>query len=85
MGEFVPGYEASAIGGLGAPKGTSPEIISRLNAEVDATLADSRIKGRLADLGIAVVSGSPTDFGRLIVDETAKWGKVVKFANIKPE
>jgi tripartite-type tricarboxylate transporter receptor subunit TctC len=85
LGEFVPGYEASAIGGLGAPKGTSPEIINRLNAEVNAALADPKIRARLADLGIAVVSGSPADFGELIVDETAKWGKVVKFANIKPE
>jgi tripartite-type tricarboxylate transporter receptor subunit TctC len=85
MGEFVPGYEASAAGGLGAPKGTSPDIISKLNAEVNAALADPKIRARLADLGIAVISGSPADFGRLIVDETAKWGKVVKFANIKPE
>jgi tripartite-type tricarboxylate transporter receptor subunit TctC len=85
VGEFLPGYEASASYGIGAPKGTPVEIIDMLNKEINAALADAKIKARLADLGGTVLPGSPADFGKLIADETEKWGKVIKFAGIKPE
>ncbi len=85
VGEFVPGYEASAIGGLGAPKGTPADIVDKLNREINAGLADPRINARFADLGLAPLARSPADFATLVLDETEKWGKVVKFANIKPE
>jgi tripartite-type tricarboxylate transporter receptor subunit TctC len=85
VGEFVPGYEASAIGGLGAPKGTPPEIIDRLNREINAGLADPKIKARFADLALTPLARSPADFAKLVLDEAEKWGKVVKFAGIKPE
>jgi len=85
VGEFVPGYEASAIGGLGAPKGTPAEVIERLNREINAGLADPKIKARFAELGLTPLARSPAEFAQLVVDETEKWGKVVKFANIKPE
>ena len=85
VGEFVPGYEASAIGGLGAPKGTPPEIIDKLNREINAGLADPTIKARFADLGLAPLSRSPSEFAKLVMDETEKWGKVVKFAGLKAE
>ena len=85
VGEFVPGYEASAWSGIGAPKNTPAEIVDRLNKEINAGLADPKIKARLADLGGTALAGSPADFGKLIADETEKWGKVIKFAGIKPE
>jgi tripartite-type tricarboxylate transporter receptor subunit TctC len=85
VGEVVPGYEASSIFGLGAPKNTPPEIVDRLNKEINAALADPKFKARLADLDGTVLGGSPADFGKLIAEETEKWGKVVKFANIKPD
>jgi tripartite-type tricarboxylate transporter receptor subunit TctC len=85
VGEFVPGYEASAWYGLGAPKGTPAEIVETLNKETNAALADPTIKARLADFGGRALVGSPVDFGRLIAEETEKWAKVVKFANIKVE
>jgi tripartite-type tricarboxylate transporter receptor subunit TctC len=85
VGEFVPGYEASSMFGLGVPKNTPPEIIERLNKEINAALADPKFKARLADLDGTVLGGSPADFGKLIAEETEKWGKVVKFANIKPD
>jgi tripartite-type tricarboxylate transporter receptor subunit TctC len=85
VGEFVPGYEASSIFGLGAPKDTPAEIIGKLNKEINAALADPKFKSRLADLDGTVLGGSPAEFGRLIADETEKWSKVVKFANIKPD
>ncbi len=85
VGEFVPGYEASAIGGLGAPKGTPADIVDKLNREIDAGLADPRIQARFADLGLAPLARSPAEFAKLVLDETEKWGRVVKFANIKPE
>ena len=85
VGEFVPGYEASAWFGVGAPKNTPAEIIDKLNKEINAGLADPKIKARLADLGGTVLAGSPADFGKLIADETEKWGKVIRAANIKPE
>jgi tripartite-type tricarboxylate transporter receptor subunit TctC len=85
LGEFVPGYEASQWYGVGVPKNTPPEIIDRLNKEINASLADPKMKARLADMGATVLPGSPADFRKLIADETEKWGKVVKFAGIKPE
>jgi tripartite-type tricarboxylate transporter receptor subunit TctC len=84
VGNFVPGYEASAFFGVGAPKNTPAEIIEKLNTQINAGLADPQLKARLADLGGAVLPGSPADFGKLIAEETAKWAKVVKFAGIKP-
>jgi tripartite-type tricarboxylate transporter receptor subunit TctC len=85
VGEFLPGYEAISFQGLGAPKGTSSEIIQILNGAVNAACADANFKARLADLGGEGLSGSPGDFRKLIAAETAKWGKVIKFAGIKPE
>jgi tripartite-type tricarboxylate transporter receptor subunit TctC len=85
VGDFVPGYEASGVNGIGAPKNTPPEIVDRLNKEINAAIADAKMKARLADLGLTVLPGSPTDFGKLIAEETDKWAKVIKFAGIKPE
>jgi tripartite-type tricarboxylate transporter receptor subunit TctC len=85
VNDFVSGYEASAVSGLGAPKATPAEIVDKLNKEVNAALADPKIKARLADLGGTPLVGSPADFGKLIAEETEKWGKVIKFAGIKPE
>jgi tripartite-type tricarboxylate transporter receptor subunit TctC len=85
VGDFVPGYETSALQGVGAPRNTPAEIINKLNKEINAGLADPKIKARLTDLGGTVLPGSPADFGKLIADETEKWGKVVRAANIKPE
>ena len=85
VGEFVPGYEASSWFGVGAPKNTPAEIVDKLNKEINAGLADPKIKARLADLGGTVLGGSPADFGKLIAEETEKWGKVIRAANIKPE
>jgi tripartite-type tricarboxylate transporter receptor subunit TctC len=85
VSETVPGYEASAWFGLGAPKNTPVEIIERLNTEVNASIADPKFQARLANLGGAVLAGSPADFGKLISDETKKWGKVIVAANIKPQ
>jgi tripartite-type tricarboxylate transporter receptor subunit TctC len=84
VGDSVPGYEASAFFGVGAPKNTPAEIVDKLNTQINAGLADPKLKARLADLGGAVLPGSPADFGKLIAEETAKWAKVVKFAGIKP-
>src|SRR5438552_6877426 len=78
MGEFVPGYEASGWFGVGAPKATPAEIVEKLNKEINAGLADPKLKGRLADVGGDVLVLSPADFGRLIAEETEKWGKVVR-------
>jgi tripartite-type tricarboxylate transporter receptor subunit TctC len=85
VGEFVPGYEASGWIGIGAPRDTPAEIVDKLNSEINTGLADPKIKARLSDLSAPALALSPADFGRLIADETEKWGKVVKFANIKPE
>jgi tripartite-type tricarboxylate transporter receptor subunit TctC len=85
VGEFVAGYEASSIFGFGAPKNTPAEIIDKLNKEINAGLADPEIKARIADLDGAVLVGSPADFGKLIAEETDKWGKVIHAANIKAE
>jgi tripartite-type tricarboxylate transporter receptor subunit TctC len=83
--DFVPGYETSAWQGIGAPKNTPAEIINKLNKEINAGLADPKIKTRVADMGGTVLAGSPADFGKLIADETEKWGKVVKFSGAKPD
>jgi tripartite-type tricarboxylate transporter receptor subunit TctC len=85
VGDFVPGYEASIWYGIGAPKNTPPEIVDKLNREINLGLADSKLKARFAGLGAAVLAGSPADFGRFIGEETEKWAKVVKFADIKPD
>jgi tripartite-type tricarboxylate transporter receptor subunit TctC len=81
--EFVPGYEASGWFGIGAPRNTPPEIVDRLNREINAGLADPKLKARLLDLGGTPLAGSPADFGKLIAHETEKWGKVVRAAKIK--
>jgi tripartite-type tricarboxylate transporter receptor subunit TctC len=85
VSEFVPGYEASSMFGLGAPRNTPTEIVGRLNQEVNAALADPGIKARLAELDGDVLALSPADFAKLVEHETDKWGKVVKFAGIKPQ
>src|SRR5262245_66592006 len=85
LGEFVPGYEASSWQGIGAPKNTSAEIVEKLNKEVNAALADPKMKARLADLGATGLPGSPADFGRLIAEETEKWAKVIRAANLKAD
>jgi tripartite-type tricarboxylate transporter receptor subunit TctC len=85
VADFVPGYESSQWYGVGAPKNTPVEIVEKLNKEINAALADPKMKGRFADLGGTVLPGSPADFGKLIADETEKWGKVVKFAGIRLE
>jgi tripartite-type tricarboxylate transporter receptor subunit TctC len=85
VSEFVPGFEASAWFGLGAPKDTPVEIIEKLNTGINAALADPKNRARIADLGGVVVTGSSAEFGKLIADETEKWAKVVKFAGIKVE
>ncbi len=85
VADFVPGYEASAWFGLGAPKGTPKEIIDKLNAEINAALNDPKTRAKLADLGGAMMEGSADDFGKIIVEETEKWAKVVKFSGAKPE
>ena len=84
MGEFVLGYEASGWNGVCAPKNTPSEIIQTLNKAINAALADAKLKARLADLGAIPLPGSPADFGKLIADETEKWGKVIRAGNIKP-
>ncbi len=81
----MPGYEASTWFGISAPKSTPKEVIDKLNTEINAALADPKMKARLADTGGTVLSGSPADFGKLIAAETEKWGKVIRAADIKPE
>jgi tripartite-type tricarboxylate transporter receptor subunit TctC len=85
VGEFVPGYEASLWQGIGAPKSTPPEIVDRLNKEINAALADPKIKARLADLGSTPLVQWPGEFAKLIASDTEKWGKVIRAANIKAE
>jgi tripartite-type tricarboxylate transporter receptor subunit TctC len=85
VGEFVPGYEASQWYGIGAPKNTPPEVVAKLNQEINAALADPRMRARLADLGGVPTPMTPAEFGKLIADETEKWGKVVRSAGLKPE
>ena len=85
VGEFVPGYEASGWIGFGAPKNTPSEIIDKLNKEINAGVADPKLKARLVDLGGVPMAMTPAEFGKLIADETKKWGKVIRAANIKAE
>jgi len=85
VGEFVPGYEASNWWGIAAPKNTPTDIVAKLNAELNAAVADPKIKARFADLGGTSLAGSPADFAKLIADETDKWGKVIRAARITPE
>jgi tripartite-type tricarboxylate transporter receptor subunit TctC len=85
VGEFVPGYEASLWQGIGAPKSTPPEIVDKLNREINAALADPKIKARLADLGSTPLAQSPGEFAKLIAADTEKWGNVIRAANIKAE
>jgi tripartite-type tricarboxylate transporter receptor subunit TctC len=85
VADFVPGYEASAWYGISAPKGTPAEIIDKLNSEINAILANPKTKSRFAELGASLIGGSPADFGKLIVEETDKWSKVVRFSGAKPD
>jgi len=85
LADFLPGYDVSGWFGIGAPKNTPAEIVERLNKEINAGLADPKIKSRLADLGATAFAGSSADFGRFITDETEKWAKVIRAGNIKPE
>src|SRR5436190_23662598 len=85
IADFLSNYEASAWGGIGAPAKTPVEIIDLLNREINAGLADPKIKAQLSTLGATVLVASPSDFGKFIAEETEKWGRVIKFANIKPE
>jgi tripartite-type tricarboxylate transporter receptor subunit TctC len=85
MADSVPGYEASAATGIGAPRGTPAEIIATLNAAINAAFADPAMSARLADTGGSALAGSPAEFGKLLAEETEKWGKVVKFSGAKPD
>jgi tripartite-type tricarboxylate transporter receptor subunit TctC len=85
VGESLPGYEASTWWGIAAPKDTPAEIVEKVNREINAALADPKMKARLADLGGTPFPGSSADFGRFITAETEKWAKVIRVANIKPE
>jgi tripartite-type tricarboxylate transporter receptor subunit TctC len=85
VASFVPGYEASGFAGIGVPKGTPAEIIDKLNKELNAGLADSKIKGRIVELGGTVTGGSPAEFGAIVAEATEKWAKVIKFAGVKAE
>jgi tripartite-type tricarboxylate transporter receptor subunit TctC len=85
VSEFVPGYEASDWFGLGAPKNTPPQVVEKLNKDVSLVLADAKFKARVAELGGTVIPGTSANFGKLIVDETEKWARVVKFAGVKAD
>jgi tripartite-type tricarboxylate transporter receptor subunit TctC len=85
VAEFVPGYESSVWNGFGAPARTSPDIVSKLNNEINAAIADPRMKARLDELGSVAIPMTPADFGKLIADDIAKWAKVIRGANIKAE
>ena len=84
VGEFVPSYEITAWFGVGAPKGTPAEVIDKINSEITAGLADPKMKARFADLGGVPMPMTPAEFGKLIADETDKWAKVIRMANLKP-
>ena len=85
VSEFVPGYEASTWYGVGVPRSTPEDLVEKLNKEINAALADPKVKARLVDLGAEPVPTTPAEFGKLIADETEKWGKVVRFAGIRPD
>jgi tripartite-type tricarboxylate transporter receptor subunit TctC len=85
IGDFVPGYEASAWYGIGAPRNTPAEIVDTLNREINAGLADPKIKARLVELGGTLAAWSPAAFGKFIADDAEKWAKVIRFAGVKPQ
>jgi tripartite-type tricarboxylate transporter receptor subunit TctC len=85
VGDFLPGYEASGWNGIVAPKNTPPDIVEKLNKEINAALIDPSMKARMTDLGSTALVGSPAEYGKLIAEDTEKWAKVIKFAGIKPE
>ena len=85
VAEFVPGYEATSWFGFGAPKNTPADVIATLNREMNAGLADSKLKPRMAEIGGSTLGGTPAEFGKLIADETEKWAKVVRFSGAKPD
>ena len=85
MGEFLPGYEASDLLGICAPRNTPAQIVGQLNKEVNASLADPKLQARFADLGGTTLTLSPAEYGKLLAGETEKWAKVIRAANIKPE
>jgi tripartite-type tricarboxylate transporter receptor subunit TctC len=85
VSESVPGYEASTWFGIGAPKATPAEIVEKLNKEINAGLADPKMIARLEELGYIVLASSPSEFGKLIAEETDKWSKVIRAANVKPQ
>jgi tripartite-type tricarboxylate transporter receptor subunit TctC len=85
VADYLPGYEASAWYGLGAPRGTPPDIIEKLNKTVNAILADPAVKVKFVEMGATLIMNSPAQFGKYVEDETEKWGKVVKFAGVKPD
>ena len=85
LSDFLPGYEASFWGGFCAPKNTPVHIVNKLNSEINAALADPKMKARLADLDGIAIAGPPADFGKLIAEETEKWAQVIRAANIKPQ
>jgi tripartite-type tricarboxylate transporter receptor subunit TctC len=85
VGESLPGFAADTWYGAGVPRNTPQEIVEELNREINAVLGDTRVKARLADLGATVLMGTPADFGRMLADETEKWGKVVRASGAKPE
>jgi tripartite-type tricarboxylate transporter receptor subunit TctC len=85
VSEFMPGFEAGDVLGVGAPRGTPPDIVDKLNKEINAGLADPKINARFADLGGTPLALTPAEYGKLLADETEKWGKVIRSANIKAE
>ena len=85
ISDTVPGFDASSWWGIGAPRGTPEEIVNKLNQSINAGLADPKLRARFADMGAQIIGGSPADFGKMIADETDKWGKVVKFAGASAE
>jgi tripartite-type tricarboxylate transporter receptor subunit TctC len=85
VGDFVPGYESSDWAGIGAPRNTPAEIVDKLNKETNAGLTDPKLKARLADIGFTVLPGSPSDFGKLIADDTEKFSKLIRELNIKAD
>jgi tripartite-type tricarboxylate transporter receptor subunit TctC len=85
VGDFLPGFEASVWFGIGTPKGTPVEIVDKLNKEINAGLADPKLNARLAELGGILLPGTAEDFGKVIAEETRKWGKVIRAADVRPE
>jgi len=84
VADFVPGFEASAVGGVGVPKNAPVEIIDKLNREINAGLADPKMKARFADMAVTILAGSPADYAKLLAEEIEKWARVIKFSGVKP-